>query len=46
MHEIAEPAAIAFAVLVLAAASLAEVRHGRQLSVERPTYQKLATRPK
>ncbi len=35
VHEVAEPAACAFVVFILAAARLAEVRHGRQLRDQR-----------
>lgn len=37
MHEVAEPGARALPHLVLAAAGLAEVGHGRQLGVHGPT---------
>jgi hypothetical protein len=33
MHEVAETAAIAFAVLILSAASFAEIRDGREFGI-------------
>lgn len=40
MHEVAEPAAIAFTVLILAAACFSEVGYRRKLRIQRSTYVK------